>query len=129
MTLESQVCSLPLAQRLKELGVKQESYFFWWCDRYGIGDGNPHVQDHQPRNPKDGWRVVSAFTVAELGEILLSKWEQAVESAEGVLFGKAFKLPADDKEMFRWMVNADSYAKMLIYLVENKLIEVPAAAV
>jgi hypothetical protein len=34
MNLNQQVCSLELARKLKELGVKQESYF-WWA----IGNG------------------------------------------------------------------------------------------
>jgi hypothetical protein len=29
ISLEKQVCSLELAKRLKELGVKQESLFYW----------------------------------------------------------------------------------------------------
>jgi hypothetical protein len=32
MNLEQQVCSLELAKRLKELGVKQDSFFFWKRD-------------------------------------------------------------------------------------------------
>ena len=29
MKIESQVCSLELAKKLKELGVKQESLYYW----------------------------------------------------------------------------------------------------
>lgn len=68
MELEKQVCSFALAKRLKKFGVKQESYFVWvntdfdeevqWFIRSTLGDTDP--------NPD----AVSAFTVAELGEIL-----------------------------------------------------------
>jgi len=30
MNLDQQVCSLEIAKRLKELGLKQDSYFYWW---------------------------------------------------------------------------------------------------
>ena len=30
MKIENQVCSLELAKKLKELGVEQDSYFFWY---------------------------------------------------------------------------------------------------
>jgi len=36
MKLEDQVCSLELAKRLKELGVEQESLFYWGL----FGGGN-----------------------------------------------------------------------------------------
>lgn len=63
MKLEDQVVSLDLAKKLKELGVKQESYFYW------IGESiwNPTDQsDYETRNtpPKSEW--VPAFTVSEL---------------------------------------------------------------
>lgn len=62
MKLEDQVCSLELAIRLKELGAKQESLFYWFeCPveyKYVIG------------NPNKDWLNYSAFTVAELGAML-----------------------------------------------------------
>ena len=70
MTLENQVCSLELAKRLKELGVKQESCF-WWCDP---SDGDKadvgFIRDNHV-----GYKVFySAFTVAELGELMHRDW-------------------------------------------------------
>jgi hypothetical protein len=73
MKLVEQVCSLELAKRLKELGVKQESYFYWTTLEYyvhipGVQEGpTPCVM---PGFEVDGRNKLSAFTVAELGEIL-----------------------------------------------------------
>ena len=60
--LEHQVCSRELAQRLEELGVRQESVF-WWVDRTLTYSGGlaSHAQ------LRGG---VAAFTVAELGAML-----------------------------------------------------------
>ena len=71
MKLEQQVCSLELAQKLKELGVKQESLFYW---TYSNMFGNitfylqyfPEIEGGYDGLEND----VSAFTVAELGEML-----------------------------------------------------------
>lgn len=63
MTLESQVVSLELAKRLKELGVKQES-FFWWRSplaHYGYPDWS--LSDGELGHGSESY---SAFTVAEL---------------------------------------------------------------
>lgn len=89
MKLEHQVINLQQAQRLKELGVKQESYFSWF------GDLTPRLMDNgkdgavygpwiflsttEPLNNQEAdWRsdvnqtkpLASAFTVAELGVML-----------------------------------------------------------
>lgn len=71
MTLESQVCSLDLAKRLKELGVKQESEFWWvqvWSTTPTDLDGRWRVEFGASRMPPSG--SLSAFTVAELIEEL-----------------------------------------------------------
>jgi len=69
MKLENQVCSLELAKKLKELGVKQESLFYWFVykNKYnelstGLKKGGGH-----------GKSRFSAFTVAELGEMIINK--------------------------------------------------------
>lgn len=134
MTLEQQVVSLELAKRLKELGVKQRSVF-WWCDP---SDGDKadigFIRDNHV-----GYKVYfSAFTVAELGQLLpwRSKRVDTVNNTELVftklhngtdifvcaywdedsdhLYG-GMKVRFDDEN------EANSRAKMLIYLLENKL--------
>ncbi len=72
MSLEEQVCSLDLAKRLKELGVKQESTFYWKHNTESpTGKFDERVLTHygQPYRVNSTYHV-SAFTVAELGEML-----------------------------------------------------------
>ena len=69
MKIEDQVCSLELSKKLKELGVKQDSIFYWINGV--ITDIN--VSPEQTRNlwyPAHSYTLYSAFTVAELGEML-----------------------------------------------------------
>lgn len=79
MKLEDQIVSLELAKKLKELGVKQESVFYWQV--YYDGEDNP-VLEYKPKSTS-GWetdlgdaehpenlRYFSAFTVAELLQLL-----------------------------------------------------------
>jgi hypothetical protein len=74
----NQVSSLELATRLKEFGVKQESLFYWILlgnERWEIGlktkidysliSGQQLALYHAENN-------ISAFTIAELGEMLPS---------------------------------------------------------
>ena len=62
MPLEHQVCSHELAKRLAELGVRQESVF-WWVDGKLTYTGG-----RASHAPQQGG--IAAFTVAELGEML-----------------------------------------------------------
>ncbi len=125
MKLEDQVCSLELAKKLKELGVKQESLFYYDCDEDGeasvVIEYDPHILINQ-----HAWRY-SAFTVAELGEMLpirypghgqslvCSKWYEKWF----VEYHTTFEAPLCRIEE---RTEADARAKMLIHLLENNLI-------
>ena len=109
MNLEQQVCSLGLSKRLKELGVKQKSYFFWDDHREFSGEW---IISSEPEMD----RAASAFTVAELGEML----PHGVETGKTVEreawcsfphFTEPYGVGADTE--------ADARAKMLIYLLEG----------
>jgi hypothetical protein len=69
MNLQDQVASLDLCKKLKELGIKQESLFYWfefhshnylYCRQY-------EYSENVKLDIENGY---SAFTVAELGEML-----------------------------------------------------------
>lgn len=116
MQLEEQVCSLELAKRLKELGVKQESVFSW---RVPTGrDKIPKpLADEEIRlvylwheYQKELWDTYSAFTVAELGEMLRPHLKKSIWLAD----------IRDAMEQATYMEDeSDARAKMLIYLLEN----------
>ena len=123
MKLEQQVCSLELAKRLKELGVKQESLF-------GYTDYGSLVSyiltDYVPEP-----RYYAAFTVAELGEMMPLVWMQTKsigryrilwwkESPEKI-YSETHRLLKCDCEILNES-EANARAEMIIYLLENKLI-------
>lgn len=112
MKLEEQVVSLELSKKLRELGVKQESLFYW-----KIEEDEPYIVMHNSRY-KIG-HTISAFTVAELGEMLPEKvcWRGYTnyDGKWSFEFGD-FKAQSETE--------AESRAKMLIYLIENNLINI-----
>lgn len=159
MKLENQVVSLEIAKRLKELGVKQESYFYWkqyiWSKtlsgkkRFTLKI-NPNEKNFWGSNHVDKNSVksdYSAFTVAELGERLpngiedrrgafigfLSMLSREDSNIEGEKWGIAYVHNTQDsgevisifkgKDVAEYAdTEADARGKMLIYLLENKLI-------
>lgn len=121
MKLEKQVTSLELSKRLKELAVKQESYLFWKTDEdREMGTSLPYLVAHNSRymNSK-GQIVASAFTVAELGEMLPQYF--GTTKVENFLY-EGSTVDQGNIEEFSGDTEADARAKMLVYLLENKLI-------
>jgi hypothetical protein len=121
MKIEDQCCSLELAKRLKELGVKQASAFMW--------SYYPHVDkyDLEFRPGEQGAINVSAFTVAELGEKLPSNIEFRffVGKPTGELHHISYNAETHIPR-FYGDTEANARAKMLVYLLENNLISLPA---
>jgi hypothetical protein len=128
MSVESQVTSLELSQKLKQLGVKQESLFYWRA--FSKKQANRWILD-RPEGEigecfKDFW--ISAFTVAELGEMLPAHCADSYKTnATGGKWDiNASLYKCDDlKERKRFASNteADARAKMLIHLLENNLLK------
>ncbi len=112
MKLEKQLCSLELAKKLKALGVKQDSHFKWL---------NTPTRGWMtfPRTIAGNEENYSAFSVAELGEMLPSM----TISYHQTLGEWSCKYPETEHVIKMEMTEADARAKMLIYLLENKLIQ------
>lgn len=93
MEIEKQVCSLELAKRLKELGVKQESYFTW-CINSGKAEllHNHSVALAVRDKLHDFEGNYSAFTVAELGILL----PEIIYSYKREYF---YEVPVDDGDV------------------------------
>lgn len=139
MKLEDQVASLELCKKLKELGVRRESVFYWcrgirhrdfgltgWCLR-----GNKFVDENEAIIEK--FEKISAFTVAELGEML----PREVRGFDLLI------RPADGSTPLKWHIGyvendyegydyrferqasdnlANAMARMLIHLIEQGIV-------
>lgn len=114
MKLEQQVTSLEISKRLKELGVKQKSLLCWyeWDDK-SVSLQTEIVLDE---NSIDGY---SAFTVAELGEMLPHGVETG-KTSEGQAFCGYHNGNPNQSFGITEKTEADARGKMLIYLEEHK---------
>lgn len=122
MKLENQVCTLEQAKMLKELGVIQKSIFF---HRYRIQPEEFWCIEMQGCSPASWATPVneySAYTVAELGVML-------VNEENGYGFSVSYKHPffVFYEQGFFGSICSCSYeaeakAKMLIFLLQNKLV-------
>ena len=116
--LENEVSNLELSKRLKELNVKQESYFTW----SKAMDRNAWRIENTQFFAVDRRRDISAFTVAELGEMLpidTCSWRN-IASRYVCKWTQGQHQEYEQTEFADTEANAR--AKMLIYLLENKLI-------
>jgi hypothetical protein len=122
MELEKQVCSLELAKKLKKLGVKQASTWYWFKSHLVLGDD----QGHNMRT------LSSAFTAIELLALLpycIEIPNMTVASFLGLgktydgTFCIYYAVGTHHKLTWSWHENiANAAATALIYLIENKLV-------
>lgn len=118
--------SLLLSKKLKELGVKQESEFYWVENP----DGTYVLYQRPDKWIKEGgtlenyWdKFYSAFTADELGEILDGR-AYAIKTGWNPDIYEC--IPCKDIHIDRYVFGdtmADAMAKMIFYLLENKLIK------
>jgi len=137
MNIEQQCCSLELAKRLRELDIKQGYSLFYWDD----SSNTPRLlfykelQGIHEKFAACECDYYSAFTAAELGEILPKRIE-----INGIY---SFLTQIPSANLKYWCLfyrndfsslkgcethdetEANARAKMLIYLIENKLIHFP----
>lgn len=144
MNLDQQCVSLEVARKLKDLNVKQESQFYWyegynsWLLHYI--DYNNWEEDHkifiEHNSP-----CYSAFTVAELGEMLPERLDKNRNQ-----YIKFQKTRCESTQKNHYLCSyiedggyhmdyvehdcsdeneANARAKMLIHLLENNLMTLP----
>jgi hypothetical protein len=148
LPIEKQCTSLEISKKLKELGVRQESLFYWRYDpktgdaTYGPTDNLIYQRKKNGKAESMGPTSldVSAFTVSELGDMLPvtikmngeTHWYECNKTRYKHRCGYIY----DHEGTQGWgelsessghsvgvaETEADARAKMLIYLIENNLI-------
>lgn len=119
MKLEQQCVSLELAKKLKELGVKQESLFYWAYVKNLKSWEIFSIHEDVSRDKND----IPTFTVAELFEKIAKadmNWQvwKNLETNQWHFTNYGNTIPCKRNENL-----ADCCAEMLVYLLENGLIK------
>ena len=127
MKLEQQVVSLELAKKLKSLNVKQESLFVWSKQE----DLKNWKCEYRKYFAVDMRRDIAAYTVAELGELLPTEQNNRM----GFFSGRAINgwfcevknygvMPFERLHVeLQHDTEANARAAMLVYLIENELLD------
>jgi hypothetical protein len=124
------VCAREYGKKLDELGVTVESFFVYGDYIISEGGGEPPYHCGYPlllrtaREFTDGNPFIPAYTVAELGEML----PDFVVSYHSVYrwICECRELEVGIARDFMDKTEADARALMLIWLIENKHVEVPS---
>jgi len=130
MKLEKQVCSLENSKKLHELGVKQNSHF-GWCVR--SEPAHPPYLVDIAYTPGYRYEYTPAYTVAELGEMLrllntditVNQWDHG--NGHVNIEGIAAQYNHDSSTIIEsqcFGTEADARALMLIWLIENRHVDV-----
>lgn len=132
MNISDQVTSLELSKALKEMKVPQESFFYWivWPNgNSNIESGRPSYMPILEKDYGGKPSFCSAFTVAELGEIMKEKGmgttafaklvrkEWWVRGGEWIVEKQQYSHIETDP---KW---ADALGKMLLYLLTQQEIK------
>ncbi len=122
MTFEQLFCSPELAEKLAELGVKQDSLFDWVQGDGEMGAGfGWHISRHDGANHT--WaKQFCAFTASELMEMLP---RGAFSFKSHPFFEEVGIWTAGCQEKNKCQhadTEADARAKLLIYMLEEKLV-------
>jgi hypothetical protein len=120
MKLEDQVTNKELSENLEKLGVNQNGQ--WWWHSHPESDSVFIEKYDYVSNDSLSVPLFSAFTVAELGEMLpvnLTTSGRKTDSVYSCIYGTPDGMMCKESD-----TEADARAKMLIFLIENKLMEV-----
>lgn len=121
MKTEKQVTSFEISKRIKELGVVSKSILAWDEDGKLTSGyfGSPQPEEYNKYDNR-----VSAFTVAELGEMLPTDQHSnsfKTKNADWVMYYAPEGSEVGYTKVYG-DTEADARGLMLIYLLENKLI-------
>jgi hypothetical protein len=137
--LEKHLTNLKLSRRLEELGVPQESEFYWHrikdfnSKRYRniINDSKKEIKlSYATQRYIEGTeeKVYSAFLSSEIGEMLFKAFEKYGWDLIYKSYGEVFDYKGTGiiggLGIIRLMREPNMGAKMLIYLLENGLIKI-----
>ena len=132
--IERHVVNSELSKKLKELGVKQESYFHWGNPPFAKDGFNILHFDEWQDSAKCGYDTYSAFLASELGEMLPETIDHPAQLCKFKLYINKFR--GDWHIGYRCEEHngkhgtqsfggkyplADSMAEMRICLIENNL--------
>lgn len=126
MTSEQQLTSLPFSKWLKELNVKQESLFYF-TRPHGMKDKwvlQILDEDERKRLIRGYYDLISAFSVAELGEMLKDHIADMRPCNVGWEVRRMIDLGGKEAEYASASTLADAMAKMLIHLIESGIVKI-----